>query len=473
MPTPGFSAASSLSPPQQRYANASFSAAVVPALTNGNGGGVGPNCPTFTPCDSNCMRTVHPCQGGSFSESCCLPGFRCESGTCVCPAPSSNCGTSCSNTQTDPNNCGSCGHSCNGSSCVGGACNCSSAGLTLCGGTCVNVQSDAGNCGSCGHQCIAGVPCVAGLCQCPQGQTWSDVQTQCNGAVRQITATLNGPPGGSASIDMCYCTLGPAGTLAASLTPDQCTQAHILGIAGSVTGIWNVPDSTCCTSQGLSVCGTSCKNLSSDPKNCAQCGRVCTTSIANAFPLCDNGVCTFDCDLGLAECSYRDGNRSFTVCCQPPANGIATCSAAAGGCSYVCNPGYQKCSSGCCSAGRGGGSGPGSLDATLFVNVGAAGLGNTPCTANVSWTLTSPGQPTQQKQISYNATTITNIGPAGVEATYCPAVQDFLSLAPGIWSLKANWGSGSLTCPGIKIASGMTTTYQLWSDSQRCLNVSL
>jgi hypothetical protein len=167
MSMPGFTAGASLARSASIYVTGlslgtTSSQLVLPALpiSGGGGTGVGTNCPTFGPCDSNCMRTVHPCKGGSFSETCCLPGFRCESGTCVCPAPNTNCGTTCTNTQTDPNNCGSCGHSCNGGSCVGGRCNCSSApGLTLCGNTCVNLQTDPANCGSCGNVCPPGTTC--------------------------------------------------------------------------------------------------------------------------------------------------------------------------------------------------------------------------------------------------------------------------------------------------------------------------
>ena len=175
MATPGFSAEASLGRTVQAYAtglSVSFGeAGVFPALGLQNPPPP-PNCPTFGACDSSCMRTVRPCTGGEFQESCCGTGFHCQNGSCVCPAPNTVCGTTCTNVQTDANNCGTCGNSCNGGSCVGGKCDCSTAaGLTLCGTTCVNLQTDASNCGSCGHQCIQGVGCVDGLCQCPQGQS--------------------------------------------------------------------------------------------------------------------------------------------------------------------------------------------------------------------------------------------------------------------------------------------------------------
>jgi hypothetical protein len=39
-----------------------------------------------------------------------------------------------------------------------------------CGKKCIAVQSDPGNCGSCGHACPAGQQCVGSHCQCPAGQ---------------------------------------------------------------------------------------------------------------------------------------------------------------------------------------------------------------------------------------------------------------------------------------------------------------
>lgn len=71
---------------------------------------------------------------------------------------------SCTDTQSDPANCGACGHRCNGvARCYRGACECASDGTvmqTMCGGTCVDLTSNA-NCGGCGTDCRpAGFVCV-------------------------------------------------------------------------------------------------------------------------------------------------------------------------------------------------------------------------------------------------------------------------------------------------------------------------
>jgi hypothetical protein len=368
---------------------------IVPALPIS---GEGHNCPILGPCASNCMRTVTSCSGRTSRETCCGIGFHCENGKCVCPAPNSACSLDlCTNTQTDPRNCGGCGNSCNGGSCSGGKCVCS-AGLIACGdsccpeasaccnGSCADLQTDASNCGSCGNQC-QGVPCVAGLCQCPQGQSWTIDSNEClPSGTRAITATLHGPQGISASVDMCYCTLGPPGTPVATETPDLCTQGHILGIPGSVTGHWNVFDPTCCAQSGSVACGGVCcptgpcptnatmtctdgtcgctcnaglylcgnhcwgpiepgvlccndkpTYTNDDPNNCGKCGNVCPAP-GNSKPTCINGLCGFQCKNGFTFCSNSNS-------CWDLHSDLQNC----GACGNVCGPG-QQCVNGVCES---------------------------------------------------------------------------------------------------------------------------
>ncbi len=117
--------------------------------------------------------------------------------------------TGCGNTQTDPRNCGTCGHVCpSGQVCVSGKCGCTPPG-TLCtgpapggpdagageagpgeggpppidsgashdaGGTmsyCANLQNDPTNCGQCGKSCGQDHTCTNGMCvlSCPMGTT--------------------------------------------------------------------------------------------------------------------------------------------------------------------------------------------------------------------------------------------------------------------------------------------------------------
>jgi len=113
-----------------------------------------------------------------------------------CLLPGTLCSGTCTNLQTDEDNCGSCGNVCPaGASCSGGTCACpagyylfnnvcrpevvvpSSAvknvlcasPTTLCDGTCTNLQTDKDNCGSCGNTCPTnGGYCSGGICYCPK-----------------------------------------------------------------------------------------------------------------------------------------------------------------------------------------------------------------------------------------------------------------------------------------------------------------
>ncbi len=67
----------------------------------------------------------------------------------------------CVDTQTSVDNCGTCGHACDGgvnggATCTGGTCGVGcNAGFANCGGTCVNEQTDPSHCGSCSKVCAA------------------------------------------------------------------------------------------------------------------------------------------------------------------------------------------------------------------------------------------------------------------------------------------------------------------------------
>ena len=84
-------------------------------------------------CTGNCVPGSTECVGTTSVETCstageygpatlCPPGETCSSGVCSCPSGDVVCGTSCTSTQTDPLNCGTCGHSCLGGTCSAGMC---------------------------------------------------------------------------------------------------------------------------------------------------------------------------------------------------------------------------------------------------------------------------------------------------------------------------------------------------------------
>jgi hypothetical protein len=82
----------------------------------------------------------------------------------ACKSPQTSCGTKCVDTQSDPNNCGSCGNSCGTGSCYQGSCQ------TTSGGSCTTCQAQAdsssGMCASeyasCTGTCKSLLTCVMG-----------------------------------------------------------------------------------------------------------------------------------------------------------------------------------------------------------------------------------------------------------------------------------------------------------------------
>ncbi len=119
-------------------------------------------------------------------------------GTCghACAAGQGCCAGVCSDPQGDARNCGACGHDCGGSACCAGLCtslntlkNCGACGMqctsgqSCCGGGCSNKDSDPLNCGYCGTACPAGYYCFHGACQNPDASPPPDMTTGClNGA---------------------------------------------------------------------------------------------------------------------------------------------------------------------------------------------------------------------------------------------------------------------------------------------------
>ncbi len=103
--------------------------------------------------------------------------------TITCPG-ATDCAGVCTNTNTDPRNCGGCGHKCvQGETCVptsiGSLCNCLPPN-TFCGGarcdilpcSCSNLQTDLDNCGACGNACPIGTDCQGGACVPTCGDDW-------------------------------------------------------------------------------------------------------------------------------------------------------------------------------------------------------------------------------------------------------------------------------------------------------------
>ncbi len=153
---------------------------------------VGGVCPTgMELCQDRC---VVGCGAAGISPETCECGPECPQGQVFCPG-----GTTCSDPQTDAQNCGICGNACDpGESCVFGSC-CASAGSncsdgtecctqychvntcvfcsdvefngqvgvgTLCRNECVDLQTSTSHCGFCFYQCqpVDRSKCCSGDC---------------------------------------------------------------------------------------------------------------------------------------------------------------------------------------------------------------------------------------------------------------------------------------------------------------------
>ena len=91
---------------------------------------------------------------------------------------------------------------------------------------------------------------------------------------------------------------------------------------------------------GLTECGMSCIDLSSDPRHCGGCGVECA-SVPNAEPVCVAPACGFECDEGFQDC-----NASATDGCESRLRELDNC----GSCGVACSlaNASESCESGDC-----------------------------------------------------------------------------------------------------------------------------
>jgi hypothetical protein len=136
-----------------------------------DGGGGGPaSCKTPSDCQQGNECEAASCIGGTCGLVAAIDGTvcgstgKCANGKCACLGNETNCAGMCTDTTTDPANCGACGSACTtGAICSGGSCACK-AGLSMCSSACVDTATEAKNCGACGHDCLGGT-CSASLCE--------------------------------------------------------------------------------------------------------------------------------------------------------------------------------------------------------------------------------------------------------------------------------------------------------------------
>ena len=89
-----------------------------------------------------------------------------DSDTLECAKGTAKCDKYCVDLNSDIYNCGTCGESCNGNSCINGACSsaCENHALHNCSDKCVAFGTDNENCGGCGIKCPDTHQCIATRC---------------------------------------------------------------------------------------------------------------------------------------------------------------------------------------------------------------------------------------------------------------------------------------------------------------------
>ena len=123
---------------------------------------------------------------------------------------------------------------------------------------------------------------------------------------RGAEAATGGPLGNSPCAHWCYSVFGNS-----SLT-GQCTSAAAQGGGACFACGPAAP-----AGNGLTLCGQSCVNESTDPNNCGACGNVCSGG------QCTNGSCS-PCPLYTSptpECFRQDCTDFGSACCWVPVVG--------------------------------------------------------------------------------------------------------------------------------------------------------
>jgi hypothetical protein len=274
-------------------------------------------------------------------------------------APCSQCGSSCVDLTTDPNNCGGCNNQCSaGQVCRGAQCGCAG-NRALCGtaanATCVDLMADSANCGSCGNQCAANTTCNAGKCDClgTEMLCGADVNATCTYLTNDHAncgACGNAcPPGANCQNGACMCPAGlqTCGSSNTAICADTMTDHANCGGCGTpcasgsacVTGHC-IPCTAMTTGK---MCGTPpvCVDTSTDRANCGSCGKACLPS-----EICQSGICGCSADETLCgtgssqACVVLSSDQNNCGACGNACKGGKLCQNSA----CVCPAGSHICS---------------------------------------------------------------------------------------------------------------------------------
>lgn len=273
-------------------------------------------------CDGTCTDLRHDLSNcGACGSVCSMPNAKtlCEYGDCVferCHPGYGSCDRNLLNgcethTDSDPKNCGACGHVCG-------------TGESCCGGRCVDLQSDVAHCGICGSPCHfahGSGRCVTGICI---ADTCEAGYTPCfnNDDSRSCVDLATNPDHCSACGMSC-----PAGQICcggACLAP--LTDQNNCGACGHSCP----PEHGCCDGRctdlqrhphhcgacgqpcptGLTCCGGQCVDLLRDTAHCGACGNACSFP-SGTLGVCASGTCRVaSCAAGYTRCDNGDGTSS-------------------------------------------------------------------------------------------------------------------------------------------------------------------
>ena len=272
----------------------------------------------------------------------CPPGDTCDLGSCVSPAscsgnfmchpPAQCCSAACTNTQSDPNNCGGCGvvcppsSVCEASTCIPISTTCNGgppcSGVdTCCPGGCTDTNTDPNNCSGCGFVCPEGSTCSGGNCtpqmSCNGGPVCVGVEQCCQTGCTDIDTDPNNCGG-------CGQRCPPGAT---------CAGGRARGPASCNGGPVCVGVEQCCK--------TGCANIDTDPNNCGQCGNPCPPG-----DTCVGAVCQ-----APASCNGGPVCVGVEQCCATGCTDVDTDPNNCGQCGLACAPG-DSCNGGVCQAGK-------------------------------------------------------------------------------------------------------------------------
>ncbi len=214
-------------------------------------------------CSGMCTDTASdPANCGACAKTC-TADHVCSSGACTCPAGKSDCAGTCRDLNQDAQNCGGCGRACPADrTCSGGACTCTN-GRTDCGGTCLDLMVNGQNCGACGRACALDHTCSAGACTCPAGKS------ECGGLCTDLSTNAQ-------NCGSCGMKCGTGQVCQAG--------ACVCGPGYKECGGTCIPES-----QSGITCNGVCIDPKTDKNNCGVCGKVCASG------LCGNGTCLAGC----------------------------------------------------------------------------------------------------------------------------------------------------------------------------------